>query len=70
MSIDVDWGRNPISIKSSNKEDLVNLLAFLKEKGLKKHSIIMSDRVSGGFLFFVYGKLDKNVINKWKLEGE
>ncbi len=69
MTISVDWGRNPISIKSSNKENLTSLLAFLKKNGLKKHSIVMSDRESGGFLFFVYGKLEESMIEKWKLEG-
>jgi len=70
MPIHVDWGRNPISIKSLNKDELNDLLVFLRENGLKKHSIIMPDRESGGFLFFVYGKLEESFIEKWKSEGE
>ena len=70
MPIQVDWDRNPISIRCEDKSKLSILLIFLKEKGIKKHSIIMPDRENGGFLFFVYGKLEKSIIEKWNSEGE
>jgi len=70
MSIDVDWGRIPISIRSENNTELTQFLNYLKKKGLKKHSIIMPDREHGGFIFFNYEKMEKNILEKWIKEGE
>ena len=44
MSIQIDWARDPISVKSQIKLDLENFLNFLNEFGIRKHSIIMRDR--------------------------
>jgi hypothetical protein len=70
MSVQVDWARIPINIKSTNKSKLVELLNYLKEKGLKKHSIIMPNRESGGYLFFIYDNINKKDLDKWITEGE
>ncbi|MBJ24199.1 MAG: hypothetical protein CMB64_05955 [Euryarchaeota archaeon] len=69
MSISIDWGSLPITVKSEEKEELNNFLKFLKNKGIQKHSIIMNDRKEKGFLFFIYSKFNKETYNKWKYEG-
>lgn len=56
MSINIDWLASPVVVKSDNKNELIDFLDFLSNRGIKKHSIIMEDRESGGFLFFIYSK--------------
>ena len=68
MPIDVDWGRIPISIRSEVNSELSQFLNYLKKKGLKKHSIIMPDREQGGFIFFIYEKIEENTLEKWNKE--
>ena len=70
MPIDVDWDRIPISIRSGSNTELSEFLNYLKKKGLKKHSIIMPDREHGGSIFFIYEKLEQNILEKWIKDGE
>jgi hypothetical protein len=70
MPIDVDWGRIPISIRSEVNSELSQFLNYLKKDGLKKHSIIMPDREHGGYIFFIYEKIEENTLEKWNKEGE
>ena len=66
MSIQIDWARNPISVKSQVRSELDDFLNFLNELGVRKHSIIMSDRETKGHILFIYQKLDEEIIEKWK----
>ena len=66
MSIQIDWARDPISVKSQVKLDLEVFLNFLNELGIRKHSIIMSDRETKGHILFIYQKVDEEIIEKWK----
>ena len=55
MPVRIDWDRHPVSIHSEDKSELEDLIEYLKTKhSIRKRSIIMDDRESGGFLFFVY----------------
>ena len=59
MPVRIDWDRHPVSIHSEDKSELEDLIEFLKTKhSIRKRSIIMEDRESGGFLFFVYQPCD------------
>ena len=66
MSIQIDWARDTISVKSQIKLDLENFLNFLNEFGIRKHSIIMRDRETKGYILFLYQKIDEEIIEKWK----
>jgi len=70
MPIQVDWGTVPISIKCTVKDDLINFLSYLNKKGLKKHSIIMPNRESGGFTFLIYENIRKDIVENYIKEGE
>ena len=54
MAIIVDWYSSPIVARSNDKIELSEFLDFLKKRGIHRHSIIMKDRDSDGFLFFIY----------------
>ena len=59
MPVRIDWDRQPVSIHSDDKSELESLIDFLKIKhSIRKRSIIMDDRESGGFLFFIYQPCD------------
>ena len=59
MPVRIDWDRHPVSIHSEDKSELEDLIEYLKTKhSIRKRSIIMDDRESGGFLFFVYQPFD------------
>ena len=59
MAVRVDWDRQPVSIHSEDKFELEQLIVFLKNKhSIRKRSIVMADKESGGFLFFVYQPCD------------
>ncbi len=63
MPVRIDWDRQPISVHSHDKLELQNLIEFLKIKHLvRKRSIIMDDRESGGYLFFIYQPCDPSWI--------
>ena len=66
MSIQIDWARNPISVKSQVRSELDDFLNFLNELGIRKHSIIMPDRETKGHILFIYQKVDEEIIEKWK----
>ena len=70
MSIHIDWARNPIIAKSQDEEKLSEFLIFLNKSGVKKHSIVMQDRESGGFILFLYQKIDEEIIDKWNEVNE
>ena len=70
MPIQVDWGTVPISIKCPIKDELIQFLSFLNNNGLKKHSIIMPDRESGGFTFLIYESIRKEIVENYIKEGE
>ena len=59
MPVRIDWNRQPVSIHSDNRQELEELIQFLKAKhSIRKRSIIMQDRENGGFLFFIYQPCD------------
>ena len=65
MPVRVDWDRQPVSIHSEDKFELEQLIVFLKNKhSIRKRSIVMADKESGGFLFFVYQPCDP----RWIIE--
>ncbi|MAS63316.1 MAG: hypothetical protein CMA34_06655 [Euryarchaeota archaeon] len=70
MSIYIDWARNPIIAKSQDEEKLSEFLIFLNKYGIKKHSIVMPDRETGGFILFLYQKIDEEIIDKWNEVNE
>lgn len=59
MPVRVDWNRQPVSIHSEDRQELEELIQFLKAKhSIRKRSIIMQDRENSGFLFFIYQPCD------------
>ncbi|MEC8242957.1 MAG: hypothetical protein VX023_04470 [Candidatus Thermoplasmatota archaeon] len=59
MPVRIDWNRQPVSIHSENRQELEELIQFLKAKhSIRKRSIIMQDRENSGFLFFIYQPCD------------
>ena len=59
MPVRIDWNRQPVSIHSENRQELEELIQFLKAKhSIRKRSIIMQDHENGGFLFFIYQPCD------------
>ncbi|MEC8541067.1 MAG: hypothetical protein VXY53_04430 [Candidatus Thermoplasmatota archaeon] len=59
MPVRIDWNRQPVSIHSDNRQELDELIQYLKKKhSIRKRSIIMQDRENGGFLFFIYQPCD------------
>ena len=59
MPVRIDWDRQPVSIHSDDKKELELLINHLKTRhSIRKRSIIMNDRESGGFLFFIYQPCD------------
>ena len=55
VSIRVDWDRQPVSVHAGDAEVLEALIEYLKHQhNLRKRSIVMPDRETGGFLFFLY----------------
>lgn len=68
MTIRVDWNANPINVWYHDRSVLDELIEFLNANGIRKHSIVMPDHHRGGFIFFVYEKLEQNLIALW--EGE
>ena len=68
MPVRVDWDRQPVSIHSDDKDELERLIEFLKVRfSIRKRSIVMPDRESGGFLFFVYQPCDPRWITEFYL---
>ena len=66
MPVRVDWDRQPVSIHSDDKDELERLIEFLKVRfSIRKRSIVMPDRESGGFLFFVYQPCDPRWITEF-----
>ena len=68
MSIQIDWGSNPIIVRSVEENKLSIFLNFLNKNGIKRHSIIMPDREIKGHILFIYEKIDEKVMKKWKGE--
>lgn len=59
MPVRIDWNRQPVSIHSEDRQELEELIQFLKAKhSIRKRSIIMQDRENSGFLFFIYQPCD------------
>ena len=59
MPVRIDWDRHPVSVHCEDKSELENLIEFLKTKySIRKRSIIMDDRESAGYLFFLYQPCD------------
>ena len=59
MPVRINWNRQPVSIHSEFKEELEQLIEFLKSRhSITKRSIVMPDRELGGYLFFVYQPCD------------
>ena len=49
MPVRIDWDRQPVSIHSEDRAELESLIDYLKTKhSIRKRSIIMKDRESGG----------------------
>jgi len=49
----------PVSVHSDDQEVLEALIRYLRQQhNLRKRSIVMDDRVDGGFLFFIYQVCD------------
>ena len=54
VSIRVDWDRQPVSVHAEDADVLESLIQYLKQQhNLRKRSIVMPDRETGGFLFLV-----------------
>ena len=59
MPVRIDWDRHPVSVHSENKDELEQLIDFLKNKySVRKRSLVMDDRENGGYLFFIYQPCD------------
>ena len=55
LPIWVDWNRTPISVHGNHSEELESLILHLRNQhNLRRRSLVMPDRDSGGFLFFIY----------------
>jgi|TARA_X000000368_G_scaffold269331_1_gene213393 hypothetical protein len=55
LPIWVDWNRTPVSVHGDNPEDLELLILHLRNQhSVRRRSLVMQDRQSGGFLFFIY----------------
>jgi len=66
MPVRIDWDRQPVSVHGDDKEELQSLIDFLKVKhSIRKRSIIMTDRESGGYLFFIYQPCDPRWIHEF-----
>ena len=59
VSIRVDWNRQPVSVHAEDADILRALIHHLRQQhNVKKRSIVMPDRESGGHLFFLYQACD------------
>lgn len=71
MTVKVNWDRNPVSVHSENSEELNLCINFLRNKhGIRKHSVVMPDRVEGGYVFFLYAPCDPKWIIEFSRNGE
>jgi hypothetical protein len=74
VSVRVHWQRTPVSVHHPRSEPLESLILYLRNThGIRKRSIVMSDREGGGFLFFLYQACDPRWIALWNesyQEGE
>ena len=55
MPIWVDWNRTPVSVHAPDQESLDRLILDLRNThNVRRRSLVMPDRETGGFLFFIY----------------
>ena len=55
MPIWVDWNRTPVSVHGDDTDQLELLILHLRNQhNVRRRSLVMHDRESGGFLFFIY----------------
>jgi len=59
VAVWVDWDRQPVSVHGDESAELEALILFLKSQhNLRKRSLVMPDRETGGYLFFLYQACD------------
>ena len=64
MTIEANLDAKSPHIWSDDEIELSALLKMLNDvHGLKKHSIIMKDVERGGFLFFLYQKIEREWVS-------
>ncbi|MDC3317465.1 hypothetical protein OAV29_04425, partial [Candidatus Poseidoniaceae archaeon] len=69
----VDWNRTPVSVHGNDTEQLELLILHLRNQhNVRRRSLVMPDRESGGFLFFIYQACNPLWIAEFlnTLEGE
>ena len=73
MPIWVDWNRTPVSVHGNDTDQLELLILHLRNQhNVRRGSLVMADRESGGFLFFIYQACNPLWIAEFlnTLEGE
>lgn len=66
MTVRIKWDRHPVSVHSNDRDELENLILFLKSKySIRKRSLVMDDREDGGFLYFIYQPCDPRWIKEF-----
>ena len=70
MTVWVDWDRQPVSVHGDESTELEALILFLKNQhNLRKRSLVMPDRETGGYLFFLYQACDPRWIAQFLNES-
>ena len=77
MPVRIDWNRQPVSIHSEDRQELEELIQFLKAKhSIRKRSIIMQDRENSGIFYFylptMRPTLDSGILSElkaWAIEN-
>ena len=70
MTVWVDWDRQPVSVHGDESVELEALILFLKNQhNLRKRSLVMPDRETGGYLFFLYQACDPRWIAQFLNES-
>jgi hypothetical protein len=73
LPIWVDWNRTPVSVHGDDAEQLELLILHLRNQyNVRRRSLVMPDRESGGCLFFIYQACNPMWIAEFlnKMEGK
>lgn len=71
MAVKVNWDRNPVSVHSVDSEPLNHCINYLRNRhGIRKHSVVMPDRIEGGYIFFLYEACDPKWFAEFNSRGE
>ncbi|HJM19752.1 MAG TPA: hypothetical protein QF802_04785 [Candidatus Thalassarchaeaceae archaeon] len=70
--LEFDWTHEPPFVRHQSHDVVNQFFSWLGENGVSRRSIPIPDRISGGWILFIYQPVEKQLLEDWRpsFEGE